>query len=66
MANLNVENGTVDIDKSLVLKTSKLTIVADGYVDIANDKIKLNITPKARSGVGVDAYDHAEFGQASD
>lgn len=61
VVNLNIVNGKIDIDKSLAIKTSKLEIVADGYMDLATEKIKLNITPKARSGVGVDASSLVKF-----
>jgi len=61
VVNLSVENGKIDVDKSLALKTSKLTMVADGYVDLPSEKIKLSLTPKARQGVGVDVSSLVKF-----
>ena len=61
VVNLNIENGKIDIDKSIALRTSKLTMVANGYVDLSKEKIKLSLTPKARSGVGVDASSLVKF-----
>ena len=61
IVNLNIEDGKIDIDKSLALKTSKLTMVANGYVDLTSEKIKLSLTPKARSGVGVDVSSLVKF-----
>ena len=42
-------------------RTSKLTMVANGYVDLGTEKIKLSLTPKARSGVGVDVSSLVKF-----
>ena len=61
IVNLNIENGKVDIDKSLALRTSAVTIVADGHVDLGSEKIKLSLTPKARKGVGVDVSSLVKF-----
>ena len=61
VVNLNIEKGKIDIDKSLALRTSKLTMVADGYVDLSSEKIKLSLTPKARQGVGVDVSSLVKF-----
>ena len=61
VVNLNIEKGKIDIDKSLALRTSKLTMVADGYVDLSSEKIKLSLTPKARHGVGVDVSSLVKF-----
>lgn len=61
VVNLNVEKGRVNIDKSLAIRTSKLTMVADGYVDLSSEKIKLSLTPKARQGIGVDVSSLVKF-----
>ena len=36
-------------------------MVADGHVDLGTEKIKLNLTPKARKGVGVDVSSLVKF-----
>ncbi len=59
--NLEINSGKINIDKSLALRTSKLTVVADGYVDLTSEKIKLNLTPKSRIGVGVDVSSLVKF-----
>lgn len=61
IVNLNIESGKINIEKSLALRTSKLTMVADGHVDLNSEKIKLSLTPKARSGVGVDVSSLVKF-----
>ena len=58
---LNIEQGKINIDNSLALRTSKLTMVADGSVDLPSEKIKLSLTPKARQGVGVDVSSLVKF-----
>ena len=59
--NLDIEKGKINIDKSVALRTSKLNIVADGFVDLSTEKIKLDITPKARKNIGVDISSLAKF-----
>jgi len=61
VVNLKIDDGKINIDKSLAVRTSKLTMVADGYVDLGSEKIKLGLTPKARSGVGVDVSSLVKF-----
>lgn len=61
VVNLNIEKGEIEIDKSLALRTSKLNIVSDGNIDLKTEKISLNLTPKARSGVGVDVSSLVKF-----
>ena len=61
VVNLKVEKGKINIDKSLALRTSKLTMVADGHVDLSSERIKLGLTPKARQGVGVDVSSLVKF-----
>jgi len=59
--NLNIKKGKLNVDKSIALRTSKLTMVADGHIDLASEKIKLNLTPKARQGVGIDISSLVKF-----
>ena len=61
IVNMDIENGKVTIDKSVAVRTTKLTIVADGDVDLNSEKIKLSLTPKARHGVGVDVSSLVKF-----
>jgi len=61
VVNLNIEKGKINIDNSLALRTSKLTMVADGYVDLSTEKIKLGLTPKARQGIGIDVSSLVKF-----
>ena len=61
VVNLNIEKGKINVDKSLALRTSKLTMVADGHIDLPSEKIKLSLTPKARQGVGVDVSSLVKF-----
>ena len=61
VVNLDIEKGRINIDKSLALRTSKLTMVADGYVDLSSEKVKLNITPKAKQGIGIDVSSLVKF-----
>ena len=61
VVNLDIDKGKINVDKSIALKTSKLTMVADGYIDLSTEKIKLNMTPKARQGIGVDVSSLVKF-----
>lgn len=61
VAKFSIENGVVNIDKSLAFKTSKLTVVADGKIHLDKEKIALKITPKARHGIGVDVSSLVKF-----
>jgi hypothetical protein len=61
VVNIKVSDGRMNIDKSLAQRTTKLTMVADGYIDLGSEEIKLNIAPKARSGIGVDASSLVKF-----
>jgi hypothetical protein len=56
-----IENGKLLFDDSIVIKTSKMIIIADGDIDLATEKINLGINPKARSGLGVDLASLAKF-----
>ena len=59
--NLKVINGKIESDKSLALRTSRLTMVADGHIDLSSEKIKMNVTPKARKGIGIDLSSLVKF-----
>ena len=61
VVNLDIDKGKINVDKSIALKSSKLTMVADGYIDLPTEKIKLNMTPKARQGIGVDVSSLVKF-----
>jgi len=61
VVNLSVENGIVDIDKSVVVETSKMLIVADGKIDLDSEKIDIEISPQATSGVGIDLSSLVKF-----
>lgn len=61
VVNLNIEEGKINVDKSIALRTSKLNIVADGFIDLSTEKIKLDIAPKARKNLGIDISSLAKF-----
>lgn len=61
VVNLNIKNGQVEIDKSIALETTKISIVADGKVDLINEKLDISFTPKARQGVGLNVGSLVKF-----
>jgi|GEM_PF-4661432 len=61
VVNANITEGKIHFDDSLVIRTSKMAVVADGTIDLSTEKINLGINPKARSGVGIDIASLAKF-----
>ncbi len=57
----SIKDGKMKFDDSIAIKTSKMTIVADGNVNLAKESINLGINPKARAGVGIDIASLAKF-----
>lgn len=53
IANLRFDQGDIQVDKSIALETSKISIVADGKIDLVDEKIKLKIVPKTENGIGL-------------
>jgi hypothetical protein len=56
-----IKNGRLLFNDSIKVVTSKMIVVGDGHVDLATESIRVNINPKARSGVGVDVASLAKF-----
>ncbi len=51
----NVERGIAKTTQGLVLKTSKVTFIGGGSIDLGDEKLQLDITAKARTGFGINA-----------
>lgn len=57
----SIKDGKMKFDNSIAIKTSKMTVTANGNINLAKEKINLGINPKARAGVGVDISSLAKF-----
>lgn len=61
IVNLRIKSGQVEIDNSIAIETTKISIVADGSVDLQNEKLDIAFTPKARQGVGLNVGSLVKF-----
>lgn len=61
VVNLDIDQGRVDVDKSIAIETSKMIIVADGKIDLEKERIKLGIKPQSTGGLGLDAGSLVKF-----
>ncbi len=57
----NIKDGKMKFNNSIAIKTSKMTVIANGNINLAKERINLGINPKARAGAGVDIASLAKF-----
>jgi len=59
--NLPVQDGVIMIDNGIAVQTSKVTIVANGDINLKEETLKLNLKPTSTAGVGVNAGSLVKF-----
>ena len=61
LVRFTAEDGKLTTKNQLVMETSKMEIVANGNVNLNNEKISLEITPNAKSGIGINIGSAVKF-----
>ncbi len=58
---LPIENGHIKVNKSIAVETTKMVVVANGKINLENEKLKLGITPQSIKGIGLDVGSVVKF-----
>lgn len=59
VARVPINNGVARVERSVALDTSKVSVVAAGTVNLANETLDVAVRPKAKEGLGIGAGDLA-------
>ncbi len=59
--NFDLENGVASNDRGIALKTTDFTLLGGGKVDFAGENLDLEVSTKARKGLGVNAGSFARL-----
>ncbi len=57
----DIKKGLVTIDKGIAFETSKMNLVGDGEVNLANETLSVSVNTSAKGGVGIGAGDLAKL-----
>jgi len=57
VVNFSIKDGIATADKGIAVRTGKMNIVGDGTINLKNEKLDIGITPKARTGIGMNMAD---------
>ncbi|MGI9327935.1 MAG: AsmA family protein [Pseudomonadales bacterium] len=57
----NAEDGVLKTNKQLVVETTKMEIIGDGNIDLAEETLDITFSPNAKSGVGLNAGTLVKF-----
>lgn len=55
VARVPINNGVARVERSIALDTSKVSVVAAGTVNLANETLNVAVRPKAKEGLGIGA-----------
>jgi uncharacterized protein involved in outer membrane biogenesis len=52
VVNLQIANGVANTNNGIALVTDKMQVTSSGRIDLANERVDLNVRPKATGGLG--------------
>lgn len=61
LVHFTAQDGKLTTKNQLVMETTKMEIVGNGSINLADEKISLGITPNAKSGVGINVGSAVKF-----
>lgn len=53
VVNFQISNGVARTDKGIALVTDKMQVTSSGQIDLREERVSLNLRPKASSGIGI-------------